>query len=134
MSSNSQEVNVIRDGRYSQVTNVSGRAVSRRSILWTWIVSILFFFFYAFAVFAALGNLIGVTQIANVLGANISFVGWIVLIIGIVFPPIIFGLGVWLGRKRSVLSRALVLLAGLGLVAIVMINTLQSIRLGTFFI
>ncbi len=99
-----------------------------------WLMTGFFAIFFAFAVFAALGNLIGVTQIAGELEASIPFSGWLLLILGIALPVVVFVLAVWLGRKRSLTLRALILLAGLGLVAVAMLDIQQSIRLGSFFV
>ncbi|PJJ55250.1 hypothetical protein [Compostimonas suwonensis] len=80
-------------------------------------VAAVFGLFYAYDVWEAVGNLVGVTSGAAGLGTSVSPVGWIVLIGGLLLPVVVFVLAVWLGRGRATLPRAGILFAGLCLVA-----------------
>lgn len=83
----------------------------------TWIVvSIAVFFglFYAYALWNALAFL--VAQATGPLGLN--GYGWFVLIFAVVFPVIAFGVAFAVGWRRRAWEFALVLLAGLCVVAV----------------
>lgn len=68
--------------------------------------------FYAYAVWNAVAHLISMVQ------GGVSGAGWVTLLFGVVFPAIVFAFAVAIGRRRSVGELALVLLAGLGIVAV----------------
>ncbi|MGW8484009.1 hypothetical protein ACWGJP_12830 [Microbacterium sp. NPDC055903] len=69
--------------------------------------------FYAYAVWNALAHLISMVQ-----GSGLTAVGWFTLLFGVVFPAIVFVLAVVIGRRRPAGELSLVLLAGLGIVAV----------------
>ncbi|MEH3089089.1 MAG: hypothetical protein PGN24_05595 [Microbacterium arborescens] len=90
----------------------------------TWVVATIagaFGLFYAYAVWVAVGHL--VTQATGVLGLN-GF-GWAVLGSAVVFPIAFFAGTFAFGHRRRPGSFALVLLAGLGLVAVFWLNILS---------
>ncbi|WP_292830837.1 bacitracin resistance protein [Microbacterium sp.] len=96
------------------------RAVRRRTLP-TWVlvgVSTFFGLFYAYAVWNAIGFL--ATQASGPLGLNAY--GWFVLLLAVLFPLAAFGVAFALGSRRSWWELALVLLAGLGLVAVFWLN------------
>lgn len=68
--------------------------------------------FYAYAVWNAVAHLIGMAQ------GGLTGVGWITLLFGVLFPAIVFAFAYAIGRRRRVGELALVLLAGLGVVAV----------------
>lgn len=76
--------------------------------------------FYAYAVWNALDFLIA--QASGTLG--LSGYGWFVLLLAVAFPIIVFGVAFAVGWKRTWWQFALVLLAGLGLVAVFWLNVL----------
>lgn len=87
----------------------------RRSPTWiTVVISGFFGLFYAYAVWNAIDFL--VTQASGPLGLNAY--GWFVLLLAVIFPLVVFGVAFALGSRRSWWQFALVLLAGLGLVAV----------------
>ncbi len=87
----------------------------------TWVVvtiSGFFGLFYAYALWNAVDFLI--SQASGTLGLN--GYGWFVLLLAVVFPAIAFGVAFAIGWRRSWWQFALVLLAGLGLVAVFWLN------------
>ncbi|MDD7929847.1 hypothetical protein [Microbacterium thalli] len=90
----------------------------------TWLVATVagaFGLFYAYAVWVAVGHL--VTQATGVQGLNGA--GWAVLGSAIVFPILVFAAAFALGYRRRAGAFALLLLAGLGLVAVFWLNILS---------
>ncbi|MEZ3161487.1 bacitracin resistance protein [Microbacterium sp. BWT-B31] len=88
-----------------------------RRVLPVWAVATIagaFGLFYAYAVWNALAFLL--TQATGPLGLN--GYGWFVLLTAVVFPLLVFAISFWLGHRRPAGLFALVLLTGLGLVAV----------------
>lgn len=87
----------------------------------TWVtvtISVFFGLFYAYAVWNAVAFLI--SQASGPLGIN--GYGWFVLLLAVAFPLISFGVVFALAWRRSAWQFALMLLAGLGLVAVFWLN------------
>lgn len=76
----------------------------------------LFGLFYAYAVWNAVSYLISLAQ----LGINLT--GWLVLVFAVLLPILVFAGAFSLGRRRGLGESTLVLLAGLGLVAVFWMN------------
>ena len=96
---------------------------SRRSALPTWAVATIagfFGLFYAFVVWNAVTLLI--YQASGALGIN--GLGWIVLLIAVVFPMVAFGIAFALARRRGVLPFCAIMLTGLAIVAVFWTNIL----------
>lgn len=74
--------------------------------------------FYAYAIWNAVAHLITMAQV------GLSGIGWATLLFGVVFPAIVFVFGYLIGRRRSAGELALVLLAGLGVVAVFWLSLL----------
>lgn len=90
-------------------------AASRRPPMWVVVaVSVFFGLFYAYAVWNAVDFL--VAQASGPLGLNAY--GWFVLLLAVAFPLIVFGVAFAIGARRHIWQFALVLLAGLALVAV----------------
>lgn len=68
--------------------------------------------FYAYAVWNAVEHLISMAQ------NGLTGVGWVTLLFGVVFPAIVFVFAYAIGRRRNAGKLGLVLLAGLGVVAV----------------
>lgn len=68
--------------------------------------------FYAYAVWNAVAHLISLAQ------GGLSGTGWLVLGFGVVFPALVFAFAYAIGRRRRLGELALVLLTGLGVVAV----------------
>lgn len=92
---------------------------TRRQPTWVTVaISGVFGLFYAYAVWNAIDFL--AAQASGPLGLNAY--GWFVLLLAALFPLIAFGVAFALGWRRSWWELALVLLAGLGLVAVFWLN------------
>lgn len=72
--------------------------------------------FYAYGVWNAVAYLITVAQY------GLNAYGWFVLIFSVLFPILVFAAAYGLGRRRSALELIVVMMAGLGLVAVFWIN------------
>lgn len=72
---------------------------------------------YAYAVWNAVAHLI-----ATAAPAGLSAIGWITLGFGIALPILVFVFALAIGRRRTAGEYALVLLAGLALVAVFWLN------------
>lgn len=100
---------------------MAARRVERARTLPTWVVvviAVVFGLFYAYAVWNAVDFL--VAQASGPLGLN--GYGWFVLLLAVLFPLLAFGVAFALGWRRSWWEFALVLLAGLGVVAVFWLN------------
>lgn len=73
---------------------------------------------YSYAIWNALAHLVSLAQ------SGLTGTGWLVLVFGVVFPALVFGFAYVIGRRRSVGELALVLLAGLGIVAVFWLSLL----------
>jgi hypothetical protein len=91
---------------------------TRRTPVWlSATVAILFGLFYAYVAWSGVGNLVGVSTMAQGLDTTLSGFGWGVLLVGVLAPVVVFAVAFWLGRRREVGPQALILLAGLCLVS-----------------
>lgn len=69
--------------------------------------------FYAYAVWNAIAHLIAMAQ-----GSGLTPTGWVTLLFGVAFPALVFVLAYAIGRRRNVGELSLILLTGLGIVAV----------------
>lgn len=104
----------------SELTEDAAASVAvRRTPTWLIVtISVFFGLFYAYAVWNAVAFL--VSQASGPLGLN--GYGWFVLLSAVLFPLICFGVAFALSWRRAPAKFALVLLAGLGLVAVFWLN------------
>lgn len=97
-------------------------------------IAVLFGLFYAYNVWAAVGNLVGLNLQAHSLDTRLSGFGWAVLIAGILLPALVYGIAFWLGRTRSAAVQALLFLAGLALVAALTLDMFVTFGLGRLIV
>lgn len=130
---NDQSVPVAED---SAITTVSGEAAiaeeaatSRNAPWFRLAVILLIGLFYAYDLFEAIGNTFGVVeQIAQynnffgLAGDSASAVPWGILVANMALPVVVFGLALFITRKRNIGVLAFVLLAGLGVNAALMLS------------
>jgi hypothetical protein len=76
--------------------------------------------FYAYAVWNAVGFLVAQATTAS----GLNGAGWALLSFAVAFPIIVFAAAAILGRRQSFWRFGLILLAGLGLVAVFWLNVL----------
>ncbi|MBG6212170.1 MAG: hypothetical protein LH475_02370 [Cryobacterium sp.] len=93
-----------------------------------------FALFYAYDVWEAIGNLVGLNGQAQRLGTQLSALGWIVLIGAILIPVVVYVLAYWLGRSRAFGVQALTLLVGLCLVAVLSLDIIEFFGLGRLIV
>ncbi|MFK4728264.1 hypothetical protein ROT00_01110 [Agromyces mediolanus] len=74
--------------------------------------------FYAYDVWEAVGNLVGLNVYADTLGVGLTVSGVVVLIIGVVVPFAVYALAFWLGRKRGPLGQLALFVVGYALVQV----------------
>lgn len=108
---------------------MSGHVTKRPRLMPTWIVVTIagiFGLFYAYAVWNSLGNLIQTLQLTP-----LNLGGWLVWLFAIVFPIVVFALAFGLGYRRRAAHFALILLAGLALVAVFWLDLLAYLLVGS---
>lgn len=89
-----------------------------RSSLWLIAtVAVFLGLFYAYDIWAAVGNLVGLNQVAQRLSTQLNGFGWTLLIAGVLAPAVVYAIAFWLGRNRGAGVLGLYLLVGLCLVA-----------------
>ncbi|TFD28980.1 hypothetical protein [Cryobacterium cryoconiti] len=107
----------------SQTATPVGSGSRRRTPRWlSTTIAILFGLFYAYDVWEAVGNLVGLNILAQSLDSQLSGFGIVVLLIGILGPIVIFVLAAWIGRFRGPAPQAALFLAGLCLSAAIAVN------------
>lgn len=94
----------------------------RRAPAWlTWTVTILFAVLFTYPLWVGIGNAVGYPQtIWAQYHLGISPIGWTLLILGVLTAPVVFVCCLLLGRRRGVVSRALIYAAGLCVVSAVL--------------
>ncbi|KFF60168.1 hypothetical protein JF66_06095 [Cryobacterium sp. MLB-32] len=97
--------------------------IRRRTPAWLAVtLAVLFGLFYAYDVWEAVGNLLGLSTTVQSLDTQFSAFGWVVLIGAIVVPVGLFAGAFVLGRSRAPLGQVLLYLAGLGVSAVVSLD------------
>ena len=117
--------------------SVSGgtTATRRRPPRWALLsIAILFGLFYAYDVWEAVGNLVGLNLQAQSLDTQLSGFGWVVLIFGVLLPVLVYAMAYWLGRNRAFGVQALTLLVGLCAVAAVSLDIATVFSLGRLIV
>ena len=111
-------------GQHEQGQPEHGQPERTRTPWFRVTVIILFAVVYVWDVFVSLSNFLGAldvirakneVQAAN--NSNLYDTPWVALIVNLVLPIVVFGLSLFLSRRRSVGILAVFLLAGLGVVA-----------------
>ncbi|RNE59302.1 hypothetical protein [Cryobacterium tepidiphilum] len=97
-------------------------------------IAVIFGLFYAYDAWEAVGNLVGLNLQAQSLDTRLSGFGWGVLIGGIALPIVVYAVAFWLGHKRSATVQALLLLAGLALVAVLALDMFVVFGLGRLIV
>jgi hypothetical protein len=113
-------------------TDVPGFRTSPRWL--SFVIAAFFGLFFAYDVWEAVGNLVGLSATASSLGTTLSAFGWAVLGAALVVPALIFAVAVWVGRRRNAGVQALLLLAGLCLSAVASLNIYALFGLGSLIV
>jgi len=93
-------------------------------------IAVLFGVFYAYDVWEAVGNLVGLNVYADGLGIALTGAGWALLVTGVALPLLVFGAAFWLGRRRGPLAQAVLFLAGYALVQVLSADVSSFFELG----
>jgi hypothetical protein len=116
-------------GDQAEVDNPS--APSPAAPLWlAATIAVVFGVFYAYDVWEAVGNLVGLNIYADGLGIAITGAGWALLVAGIALPLLVFGAAFWLGRRRSPLAQVMLFLVGFALVQVLSADVSSFFELG----
>lgn len=87
---------------------------------------------YVFTVAQAIGNWFGMKQIAETLSDGLSGEGMVWLAVGIIVPVLVFVLAWLVGRKQTIPVKLLLLLLGIGVVAIMQLNIMHLVPTTTY--
>ncbi|MET0724811.1 MAG: bacitracin resistance protein [Leifsonia sp.] len=100
---------------------------SPRTPLWLAVaLAIVFGLFYAYDVFEALGNILGISDFATSLDASINVFGWVLLVLALVLPLAIFATAFTMGRHRGPLVQVVFYAVGLGLSAVLSLDIIAA--------
>jgi hypothetical protein len=97
-------------------------------------ISIVFGLLYAWDIWEAVGNLVGLNLAAGALDTQLSGFGWGILIGAILLPAGVYAVAFWIGRKRRPGALALLLLVGLALIAVVTLDIYVLFGLGSLVV
>ena len=107
----------------ASVSTGKAHADERRTPQWlAATVAVFFGFFFAYDLWEAIGNLVGLNVAAQSLDTQLSGFGWAVLIAGVLLPLLVYAIAFWLGRARGAAARAVLFLVGLCLVAVLTLD------------
>ncbi|WP_104084291.1 bacitracin resistance protein [Cryobacterium sp. Y11] len=116
-------------------TQSAGATTRRRPPKWLMLtIAVVFGLFYAYDVWEAIGNLVGLNLQAQSLDTQLSGFGWTVLIIGVLLPVLVYALAYWIGRNRAFGVQALTLLVGLCASAAVSLDMSAVFGLGRLIV
>ena len=87
---------------------------------------------YVFAVAQAIGNWFGIKQIAETLSDGLSGEGMVWLVVGIIVPVLAFVIAWLIGRRHTIPVKLLLLLLGIGVVAIMQLNIMHLVPTTTY--
>lgn len=93
-------------------------------------IAVLFGVLYAFDVWEAVRDLVGMTMLVGDLGVSFAGIGIGILIAALLIPLIVFGIAFWLGRRRSPLAQIVLFLAGYALVQALTLDLSAIFELG----
>jgi len=111
-------------------TDSSDTGTTRRTVTPLWLavtIAVIFGVLYAYDVWEAVRDLVGVSLMVGDLGVTLAGVGLALLIAALLVPLAVFVLAFWLGYRRGPLAQVLLFLTGY---AVVQALTLD---LGAFF-
>ena len=99
-------------------TSAEARVTQRPATpLWLAVtIAVLFGVLYAYDVWEAVGNLVGLNVQAGSLGISLTGLGVTLLVVALIVPFVVFGLAFWLGRHRGPIPQVALFLVGYALV------------------
>ena len=93
-------------------------------------IAVVFGVFYAYDVWEAVGNLVGLNIYAGELEVGLTGYGVALLIVGVAVPLVVYATAFWLGRRRGPLAQAVLFLAGFALVQVLSADVAALFDLG----
>lgn len=92
-------------------------------------IAIVFGLFFAYDLFEAIANVIGVVAGINhtndtsrKLGVALASIPWVLLVVDILLAPVIYAIAFFIGRRRSVLLKAAIFLVALATAAALILS------------
>lgn len=79
-------------------------------------IAVLFGVLYAYDVWEAVRDLVGMSLLVGDLGVSFAAGGIVILIAALIVPLLVFGIAFWLGRHRGPLAQIVLFAAGYALV------------------
>jgi hypothetical protein len=80
-------------------------------------IAAFFGVFFAYDLWEAVSTLLELPTFYRAFGFDVDQLPWWVLIVMVALPVVGFGVSLWVGRRRSLVERALIFLVGLAVVA-----------------
>jgi hypothetical protein len=103
----------------------------RATPLWLAVtIAVLFGVLYVYDVWEAVGNLVGLNIQAASLDVSLPGGGVVVLVLALLVPLLVFGLALWLGRRRGPLAQIVLFLTGYALVQALTLDLTAFFDLG----
>jgi hypothetical protein len=93
-------------------------------------MAVLFGVLYAYDVWEAVRDLVGMTMLVGDLGVSFAGVGIGILIAALLVPLVVFGIAFWLGRRRGPLAQVVLFLAGYAFVQALTLDLSAIFELG----
>lgn len=95
--------------------------------VWFWAGLVAVIGLYVYAVSAAVGNWIGMDQLATMLADGLSGIGRVWLVVGVAIPVLAFAVSALIGVGKSRGVKLLLLCAGLTVVAILQLDVMHLV-------
>ena len=127
------EASVPADAGAEASADTADAAHAARSAKPLWLavtIAVLFGVLYAYDVWEAVGNLVGLNVQASTLGISLTGLGVTLLVVALVVPFVVFGLAFWLGRHRGPLQQVVLFLVGYALVQALTLDLTALFDLG----
>ena len=129
------DASVPTDGTVPADESPVGETPGPRSATPLWLaiaIAVVFGVLYAYDVWEAVGNLVGLNIQAGALGVPLTGWGVTLLVAALVVPFLVFGIAFWLGRHRGPLAQVVLFLAGYALVQALTFDAATLFGLGGF--
>lgn len=121
------------DDAVNDTTGAATTTPQPRSATPLWLavtIAVLFGVLYAFDVWEAVRDLVGMTMLVGDLGVSFAGIGIGILIAALLVPLIVFGIAFWLGRRRGPLAQVVLFLVGYALVQALTLDLAAIFELG----
>jgi hypothetical protein len=122
-----------READAADTTDTTDTTETRRPATPLWLavtIAVLFGVLYAYDVWEAVRDLVGMSLMVGDLGVSFAGAGIALLIAALVVPFVVFGLAFWLGRHRGPLAQILLFLAGYAFVQALTFDLAAIFELG----